>query len=539
MSYTPDDARGKDLVWLLTISVLGRVVRLSNVPADVSNADTGTDYQYLAALTLVEPPSVALADGGELPEAGASVEWMHPTETGWAGLLQEDPNVQHATAELALWVVGTEYHRRHVVASGRLAVTNYGTAEEPVSASIALTLPTDRGLVPLPEQAVTANRWPASGGYICPEGSLNLAYPLVIGTPGYPGTDLTDHRGWPVLVVKLDDSDKSNVTNNATVLIHGDRFTGATVKLYNLSTGFSASSVTVTNTLDGTGQPVATASVSAATLAIAEGEELYASAETSTPVGLPAVGTSSGGLQGAGDTIRWLLSRSTIEVDYGAMAGDLEALNLYKLSIVLNEPRAPTEILGDLLALLPCAWYVAPRGLALCVWPNDDDPAVLTVGPDFGCERVSSITPSDPDETRDGFQIEYDFDRADNAPRRSFSLVPSADPADTTQIESIYAVRSYARGGLPPTRYAIRWADTVSADMVADTGTAFAILSRKAKRETHLRYEVSYDCPPEYQFLRIGSVVQWTDATVLRDCRARVTGIGYGTNLCTLTLETL
>lgn len=541
MSYSPADARGQELVWLLTIDVLGRTIRLATTPAEVDEQETGATLHYVGALSVVEPPSVALADGGELPEASASVEWLHPTEAGWAGLLDEDPNVQDATAELALWVVGTEWHRRQVVAYGRLNVTGYGAPEEPVSASIALTLGTDRGLVPTPEQSVSVDRWTATGGNICPEGSRGLAYPLVIGAPGYPGTDLEDHRGWPALVVRLDDSDRSNVTNPAVVLIHGDRaaVAGDTVKVYNLTTGLSAAGVSVSGALDDTGQPVATASIAAATLAISEGDELWASAETTTPVGLLSVGTSTGGIEGAGDVVRWLLSRSTVEVDYGAMEGDLDRLNLYKLSAVLNEPRAPTEIIGDLLTFLPCAWYVAPHGLALRVWPSDDDQPILTVGPSAGCERISPIAPSDPDETRDAYRIEYDADRADGETRRTLAIVPSPDPEDPSQIENVYAVRSYARGGLPPTRYALRWADTIAADMIADTATAFSVLYAKARRESRLRYAVTYACPPEYQFVTPGTVVQWTDADVSRDERARVVGIEYGLLGCSLTLETL
>lgn len=542
MSYTLAEARGKRLHWLLTVRVAGRIVRLAEEAVSVDEALGGLTHVYLGGLEDVSPPSLVLADGGESPNASASVAWRHPTAGGWAAYTDADPDLQDATAELALWVEGSDYDRRHVVLDGPLSVTSYDEAIDLVEATIALRVYEDRGLIPDPALTVSMSRWPRVAGTLhIPDDSLDVPYPLVYGAPGYGGADalLTEHRGWRVPVVEIDESDGDNSTAAALVLIHGEPAAaeGSSVKLYNLTTGASAS-VSVTATQDLAGTWVAVASVAVGTLAITEGDELWASATSATAVGILAVGARTGGIGVAGDLARWLLARSTIRVDLGAMEGDLERLNAYRVSGAIPEPSTPTQVLADLLTLLPCAWYVAPRGLALRVWPEHGALPLASVGPTWGCERAGPREPGDPTAIYDAWRIDYDVDGPDG-PKRHLSLVPDGDPSDADEVVNPYAVRSNARGGLPPTRYALRWADTIEATQITDRGTAFALLSRAARMGSRLPERVSYLCPPEYQLLPLGCVIRWVDADRDVDRLCRLVEVEMDLESPALTLETL
>ena len=41
MSYTPSEARGQELQWLLTLTIGGTVVRVSDLEAEVDDVATG------------------------------------------------------------------------------------------------------------------------------------------------------------------------------------------------------------------------------------------------------------------------------------------------------------------------------------------------------------------------------------------------------------------------------------------------------------------------------------------------------------------
>ena len=542
-TYTAKELRGADLYWLMTVTVAGRVFRFASGACNVDEARTGATHSYSGRLVTVDPPRVEIGDGGDTPQGSASVSWVHPSADGWAALDDAD-DLSDATGELALWVSGLDYASRQIVVAGRLEVTSYGDETEPVEATLYISIADDLATVPPVELVATEDRWPRAGAVdmIIPEDSVGTTYPMVVGAPGYDA-DLTTLKGWPVYVVELDDSDRSNVTNAAVVLIHAGQAAcvGATVRLYNLETGLSAT-VSVTRSTDKAGAVVSIATVAAGTLSISEGQALSASALSLTPVGVVGPSERAGGLYGAGDVVRWLLMQSTTRIDFGAMDGDLEALNQYRVDGIFNVGTSPLELVKtDILPIFPCGWYVAPDGIALRAWPRSATEAdcVARIGPDYGCERVSGIEPTPIEEVYHAFRIEYGMDMEEDAPKRSISLVPDADPLDATQVSSPHCRPPQARGGIPPTRYQLRWAETLSAELVSSYQTAFALVNAQAERGGHQRRAVDYDCPQEYQAIQVGSPVWWVRVAGGTGRVCRVMGVTYGLTRCIVTLETL
>lgn len=544
MMYTSAELRGAELHWLLTIQVGGRTIRVSDVACAVSEARTGETHAYSARLVTAEAPRVEIGDGGDLPEASASVAWLQAESDAW-GAMADGDDLSDATGELALWVSGLDYATRQVVVAGRLDVTGYGDVGETVEATLFVSLGDDLGLIPPPELTVTAERWPraSASGMTLPDDAVGTTYPLAVGAPGYDPS-LTTLTGWPVYVVELDDSDRSNVTNAAVVLIHAGEAAcvGSTVTLWNLETGLSAS-VSVTLSRDAAGSPVSIATVTGGTLSISEGQPLAVSAQSSTPIGAVGPSDRAGGLYAAGDVVRWLLTQCTARVDFGAMDGDLEALNRYRLDGVFNAETSPMEVVQrDILPILPCSWYTAPGGIAIRAWPVDATEAdcVARIGPDYGCNRASKVQPTPIAEVYDAFRIEYGLDLEGDIPKRGISLVAEADPTDAEQVSSPHCRPPNARSGLPPTRYAPRWAPTLTAELVNDYATAFSAVNARARMEGRVRRSVEYDCPQEHQSIPPGSPVWWVDTDVGVSGRVcRVMGVTYGLTRCTLTLETL
>ena len=539
MSYTPSEARGQELQWLLTLTIGGTVVRVSDLEAEVDDVATGAVYVYAAGLDGVSPPALALGDLGSAPSASASVSFLWPSADGLADLLALDGDPSDAYGELALWVPGTDYSRRHVVVQGAARISGSGEPHELVDVEISLRLSDDLGLVP--DATVTADRWPRAGSSLAlPEGSVDAPYPLVFGAPGHLGSPALDaHTGWRVYVVELDGATSDNSANDATVLLHGGdaAMVGASILLTNATTGLSTT-VTPARSQDLLGSVVVVATVALGDLAIADGDELWASATSSTPVGVVAENARGGGLSRAGNVARWLLLRA-VAVPVDLAGSDLVALNAYRLDARVDAQRTPTELLADLLSLLPCAWAVTPDGLALRAWPSEDALEVARVGPDYGCERAGPVEYSEPNEVRDVQRIDYDLDAASGDYARSLTLGPDVRTLDASNVVLPSARHARARGRGAPTSYGFRVAEVLQADAVCDPGTAMALGAARARRNSRVRATVIYDCPAEYQFHGLGVVVRWVDADLGRDEAVRVMAIEHGTTRCRLTLETL
>ena len=143
MSYTPSEARGQELQWLLTLTIGGTVVRVSDLEAEVDDVATGAVYVYAAGLDGVSPPALALGDLGSAPSASASVSFLWPSADGLADLLALDGDPSDAYGELALWVPGTDYSRRHVVVQGAARISGSGEPHELVDVEISLRLSDD------------------------------------------------------------------------------------------------------------------------------------------------------------------------------------------------------------------------------------------------------------------------------------------------------------------------------------------------------------------------------------------------------------
>lgn len=506
--------------WLLELRLQGRSWRLTSSPEGLSlSSSSGEVFTYEPGL---EDPAPALStssvEGLEIP-----LSVLLPV-LAWEQLAGA-ANLSGFTGELALWEEGDSWEERQVWVDGRVDQPVYATAGEPVTFSLVEVPWEDRSLFPKSTELISGSTWPTQAGRSLPEAAIGLYYPYVFGAPGViyaSDTGLTEFFGWPVLLVEIDTTTRDNFTGaavSATVLLAAHPMAATSIKLYNRTTGLSAT-VTVTQLADLIGQTPSVASVTGATLQITEGDELWASCTSTAAGGLKA--PEGGVARGLGQVAEWLLRQSTFRVDLTRLT-QLQKLNAFNVDFYINQPASAWSILTDMILagdLFPAWWRRSEHGYYLAVKPFEL--SALTVEPElqvdparFGGDRTGPITISSSAELYTDFLIRFGRDEGVGQFRRQLVMGPNPSSG---LLENPYCQAALA--GLQ-TRKTLE----LDAPAVQDPGTAWLLLLLLARDAAQTRKTLAYLLPPN-PLLEIGKQVRVTDAEV------RISGLrGWITDL--------
>lgn len=477
--FSAAQLRGANLFWLLDLTWAGRVFRLSSQEIAVtSTVDGALSYVGDLAEDVAWTDAVSLFAGGGEPRS-LPIRFTLPVNIPqW---VQEGHDLAQATGQLSRWIEGTTYETRMIVLDGRLVDPEYGAADEPVSASLESNPYDDRALLPTADQVVTAATWPTAV-------TLGASYPFVFGRFN---DSYTSHA--PAYYVSTSDQ----------VLIAGHKVAAATVEI---GDGDNVDTFAVVTGLDSLGQVVSTVDITgAASIVVGSGAEYWTIFYGGASDGLGGAMRldNAGAIDGAGDLLQVLLSKSTKKWDRGRTAAAVPFLNRFRVAGYIGESVSPwAYIQANLLKILPVSIVEGTDGLYPLVWRYDavagDAVDRFDTGADPSIERASSVSYVGTNDVVNEFKLSY-------APRGRHG-----DFKKTVTLGAVQGNASvYTR--ISQARYGRRSEDNETICVYADA-TAALIVTWWARAKSLPARMVSYTTGHDRRWLERGNIVLLTDA---------------------------
>tara|TARA_R110000787_G_scaffold114601_1_gene224336 strand:- start:60 stop:1703 length:1644 start_codon:yes stop_codon:yes gene_type:complete len=504
--YTVEDLRGVDLDWLLELQVRGTFYRFATSSLDLVD-DDGIPLHFVGTLEPVEymDESGVFQDQVSDRHITLQLRFENGGPGGDALGITERAELDHdlgdAFAVVSLYRRGDSYNARQVMLRGQIDLET-GAPGDPVKVTVRASPTLDRSLVPATQARVTRSTWPADGVQISDPAVLDQFYPLVFGEPGRDGTP-----GSPGLLVRINSSTGNNSTTDAWVLVCGQEVAAGSVTVENYTTPGTASASIVVEE-DSLGRRVSVVKLAAAALPITTGDELWVSWDAGS--GIPNHRKES--TRGMGDLVRWLLGRSTLQIDTGRMRGLLQGLNAWYADFYVNGQRGAMQILvDDVLPMLPISPATGPDGLYYFRWHLDPLPSVaIDLNLDLiGGEVVGSIVWSLLDEIANSHTISFGWNPRSGDMEKRLTLAPFTGGDLDTETHLVAAASFTRYQGPDRTPLA---AEPISSQAIKDPATALAILEERLIWAAGRRRVMQIQLPQQFQgILNPGSIVAVTE----------------------------
>ena len=522
-SLPASDLLAASLVWLLEIDLAGQVYRFSSRPIELTN-DDGDPVSYPGGLNSDDIDYSETLDrfSTQATEQTVSLEVVFPVDMAQAR--RRGRLLSSAVGELSMVTVREgaplqTWEARHVVLRGSISQPEIGHPRKPsgwAAFSIEPGAQEDMGRLVLPSMRISAVTALASWTttHELAERNLGKPYVLPVGRPGVyrPGGIYgATVEGSPAYCV---DYDSVGIPNGCAVLhIAGCHTTVPTVFIR--AEGETRTHAFVpSNTYDRQGQPIAIVDTSGAGISA----DWRNAAEYWVSWGTSLAESGSGArnpyrdadLIGAGDVLRWVLSRSSLAIDHGAWASVAPLLNgLAQVSTYINDPDAsPWAFAETVLEMLPVSVRRGPGGL----YPIVHDIGHQTSGELVALEQGRELTRTSalreetrPDDLASTVSVEY-------APRatESDSYLRTITVGRATSGDSGTSATVQTRAG--EVAYPGTAIKTASAPMVYDAATAASWARRLAREAALMAWSVSYRAPPSLGWIDVGRLISLTDS---------------------------
>lgn len=505
-----------EFVLLLEIQWASRVFRWTS-GATVTIASDDGDLTFTGGLPFAWDDAIdPLSSDPAARSLSFDSLWL-PESVNPAELVSAGHDLAAARGSVSLWAPGRAYEDRIRVLSGRVYAPTYGGAGEPIGLTLEAREFDDRAYLIPPAAVVSPETWPFADS-----SAYGRAYPFVFGKPGlYTKADGTAGQttGSPAYIVHL---------AQKRFLLAGHRIGATTCRVINVTKG-EARNETVEHITDGLGRTVATCVVSGTGLSVVEGDSYFARWDDGTT----AIDDDGSALRQAGDMLRYLLRRSSLDYDRGRFASVIGYLNRYRLDGYADDPDVTVWdwIADNLLPILPVTIAGGPNGLRPILYRSPlrilDAIDHIEAGP--YAVRISAIQYS----TEDPIQ------------RVSVRYALRADTGDhlrtvTLTGDRLEAGEAYASGTATLRRSAARYLreeevsreERIESDIITDTATAELIAETTARIRALPYREVSYSLDlHRYGALEPGDIVTITDAEVsLSEEPAIVRSVSWGSS---------
>ena len=213
MFYNRDELETGRLVWLLDITIRGRVYRFSTDVIEVMTGDTehgNPSYHYAAGLEFLEYEDTlnVMESGSADRTVSVSVVFQGGQQAGWEAIADTTRDAGTATGELSLLIVGETHKNRRRLVRGYLDSPVYGNKNEPVEFTLTQADHLDMAMYPRPAMQVNVETFPnfntndiAKGfpsetttflrSHGADDAVMGEYYPVVFGQPG-----THTPRGW-------------------------------------------------------------------------------------------------------------------------------------------------------------------------------------------------------------------------------------------------------------------------------------------------------------------------------------------------------
>jgi len=582
----PSQLTGRRVYWLLTVEVGGVLMRMASDEVDVVT-DDGEVYHYSAGLDDIETTEGIDLFGDSSGQLSVALEFLPPPGVSIAEMIARGEDLSAGRGELARWVEGTTYEARRVVLVGGLTDPEYGDDGEAVATTLEERLAYTETLTSSALATTSTATWDHTSSLL--DQWLDVAYPIVIGRPGYQGgsayvtgspAQWADHRtenpgGW---------GGRSGSVGQV-VVIAGHHVSAKYVYLNHDEYAAVDKRFKVFNGWDQAGQPVAfigwyltTTSPDAFEFDNTYAYTWFVDPDPNTTTGGPTVSFGSlfvdleatftdttqtplfviwndeatvdgggGGLvrdgvtiRSAGDVLAYFLGLTTIAVDWGRLAAATPLLAAYQLDGCITERTDVWTFLQDeILPLLPVSIVSGPLGIYPVVWRFDatasDAVLTLDVDTDASIARVGRVA-YDSQDRANRLSLEYQLSYRTGNFQTTLTYGSASDAAlDSSVTAHPLCTWSQGRTGRVVER-------SLTSAWVYDDSTAYAILEWQAAAYALPTRTVTYQIPEvEFAHVERGMVAVLTDSGIYASgavCLVREVTTD-GTGYLTLTLHLL
>lgn len=495
-----------DWVLLLEVEWASRVYRWSS-GATVQIASDDGDLTFSGGLPAAWDDAFDPLSTDPSARSMSFSDLYLPPDVSAAELVAAGHDLAAARGRVSLWAPGRTYEDRIRVLSGRVYAPTYGGASEPIGLTVEAREFDDRAYLISPDARITAETWPFSDS-----AAHGRAYPFVFGTPGrYTEPDGTEGKttGSPAYVVQ---------EANKRLLIAGHRVTASTVRIIDV-TKAEARDCPVEHLVDGLGRTVAVANAHGTGLTITAGDTYFARWDSGTA----AIDDDGSALRFAGDVLRYLLRRSSLDYDRGRFATVVGYLNRFRLDGYADDPDVTIwdYIADNLLPILPVSIVGGANGLRPILYRVPlrvlDAVDAIEAGPNAVRSSPIQYSTEDPIQR---VSVRYAL-RADSGDHL-LGVTLTGDRLEAGSTDS-FAGRIYASGTASLRRSASRYLlpgeapreERIETEIVTDTATAELIAETIARIRALPYREVSYALDlHRFGALEPGDVVTITDGEV-------------------------
>jgi len=506
--FQRSDLAGRELVWLLDLTLGGRVIYLAKQAEEVTIE--GETFNYLPGLdwgSSIADGFDLFADSPSLKQASLTL-YLEGIEDVPA-MIAEGHDLSAATGKLWLWAKGTGDRVSFV--DGYVADPEYGANDEPVTLTLEEVPFEDNALFPPSTARVDSDTWPDAAD------SLDLEfYPWIIGHPGVAPAVAAAPRvtGSPAYLVDTG-TDKVLVAGHPVHL----PLVGPQVTIWDMS----ADPVVSTDSALGVGADGSGRQVTTAFLPVGwdvSGESEYWCAWPDTQGGV--IGHDGAPIRGAGEVLRWALEQSSVRWDRGRVAAIIPELAGFKIDAAIvagpDSRFSPLSWVEEhLLPILPVSARVGPDGLYFVPF-NYEATAADSVA-DISADRRqmlrdAAVLYSSRGDVVNEFRLGYKMRADDDKPSSTLILTGS----DQT-LDDISGAIPNLSCRISHTRFGYRRED-LATSVVYDSATAAKICLWRAAAFALPSRQLSYRVRKDFGHLVPGNVVTLTDSEIGLDSQA-------------------
>ena len=533
------DLLGGGLVWLLELDLCGRVFRFSSRSIDIIK--DGSAISYPGGLADSDIDYTERLDRGTIQTSmqEVSLEVVLPIDAAQA---RRKGWLAGATAELSLMPVRAgaalqSWAGRHVLVTGPVSQPQIGSPSKPsgwLAFSIDGGAEEDRGRVVPPEARISAESvlttWTITDQV---ERNFGTPYPIVIGRPGVyrvGGTFVSQAsvtEGTPAYGVHYDTV--GSVDGFSVLLIAGHHVacsgTGneVHVRAKGEEQGYNFEPV---STYDRQGRPITIVNCpngSGPSVDWRNADEYWVSWGTSTQTSHTAHRNPLGPrpLIGAGDVLRFLLSRSSIPIDHAAWASVAPYLNaLLQVSTYYNDPGAtPMAVAEQILECLPVSVRRSADGLYPIIHDHGSAGGLIPLEQGRELSRVRYLqADTRPGDIATVVSVEYTPRASEGATYLRSITVGTADPDDAATSATVHT----RAGAVSHPGAAVL---SISSDVIYDAASAASLARRRAREVSRIAWRTVYRVAPDLGWLPVGRAVSLTDAELhITDQPAEIVG---------------
>ena len=513
MQYTQTDYENAELVFLIEINWFGQYHRFSTKPVVFDGFEYGGS---LSEITFEEQ----VDDMGIDPQSNSASISLHFDGYDMVQEYRRGRTLEGQRATLSYILVKDDqvYSTSSVrVLSGIIQEPIIGDPEEPVS-FVAFSLEEKEYDIEVPllssNSEINENKHPNAD-----DAAIGKMYPFILGEPGVTRKAGTTEQLFSTPAYNNKAYDVGSPPHDVYFIVAGHATIGETVQIWDGVT--SPLTKTIEPAVDSDGQRYGYIDVTSSHLLYTGQTSLASNAEHPSEYWL--AWTDGGGianpygdgvLTGGGDVVRYLLSRTGVEMDDAAFANIAPILNEYRFAGFVNDGITTASLLNEhILPYLPIQIKAGPKGLRPILYQyialQNVQPVAHVISGQGDWIQIGALeTTTNTSEIYNAVRLHYAWNGIEDSFFHSLYMGPDGVDDDYSK-KNLYSQTSKNRYGVSQ--------QTFEAMFIYETRTAARFCGDFIRRNSFPRRFVRFVASLEYGFLQLGDVVELTSSSLYMD----------------------